>query len=211
MIEAANELKDRKDINFVFAGDGGKKGKIQEMASSMNLENVIFLPFQSLERLAESLSMANVSLMGIYPKNEGVIMPSKLYGLLAIGKPIICVSDPTSEVVEILEKSGAGLHSAIDDPKELAQKIIELMDNPEKTRKMGLNGRTYFLENYERKNLTKQWEEVLKKILISTADALNDLCLNDPKSIQVLRPEGKHGISTNSISAQSISYQSKSI
>jgi glycosyltransferase involved in cell wall biosynthesis len=185
MIRAANELKKREDIKFVFAGNGGKKKYIQKLAMSMNLENVIFIPFQSLERLAESLSMADVSLMGIYPKNEGVIMPSKLYGLLAIEKPIICVSDRTSEVVEILDKSGAGFGSAIDDPKELAQKIVELIDYPEKARKMGLNGRSYFLEHYERKSLTKKWQEVLNNIVHSGTDVQYDPYLMNSKSLQV--------------------------
>jgi glycosyltransferase involved in cell wall biosynthesis len=204
MIEAANELKDRKDINFVFAGDGGKKREIQEMASSMNLENVIFIPFQPMERLAESLSMADISLMGIYPKNEGVIMPSKLYGLLAIGKPIICVSDSNSEVVEILGEAGAGLYSAIDDPKELAQKIAELVDNPEKANKMGLNGRRYFFEHFERKNLTAKWKEILNKILHSTTDAQHDPCLIDSKSSQVPILERRHRFSYDPISSPKI-------
>jgi len=99
MIGAANELKERKDIIFLFDCDGGKKKKIQEMTTSLNLDNVKFIPFQPLARLAESLSMADISLIGIYQQNEGVIMPSKLYGLLAAGKLIICVSDPNSEVV----------------------------------------------------------------------------------------------------------------
>jgi glycosyltransferase involved in cell wall biosynthesis len=205
MIEAAYELKDRKDINFVFAGDGGKKKPIQVMADSMNLENVIFIPFQSLERLAESLSMADVSLMGIYPKNEGVIMPSKLYGLLAIEKPIICVSDRTSEVVEILDKSGAGFGSAIDDSKELAQKIVELIDYPEKARKMGLNGRTYFLEHYERKSLTKKWQEVLNNIVHSGTDVQYDPYLMNSKNLQVPRSEKRHRFSYDPISSQNIS------
>lgn len=183
MIEAANELKDREDIKFIFAGDGGKKRKLQDMAVSMGLKNVIFIPFQTLDRLAESLSMADVSLIGIYPNNEGVIMPSKLYGLLAVGKPIICISDPTSEVIDILKKSGAGLHSDISDPKELAKNIAELIDNPVKAIKMGLNGRKYFLEHFERKILTKQWKEVLSEIFISSTDAAIDKSLNDSKSI----------------------------
>ena len=85
----------------------------------------MFIPFQPLNRLAESLSMADVSLIGIYPENEGIIMPSKLYVLLAVGKPIICVSDPKSEVIEILNQARAGVHSSIDNPKELAQKIVD--------------------------------------------------------------------------------------
>ena len=92
-------------------------------------------------------------------------MPSKLYGLLAVGKPIICVSDPESEVVEILNKAKAGLHSPIDDPKELAQKIIELLDNPEKAQGMGQNGLKYFKEHFERKKITKQWLYLLETII----------------------------------------------
>ena len=110
----------------------------------MDLNNVKFIPFQPPERLAESLSMAEISLIGIYPENEGVIMPSKLYGLLAVGKPIICVSDPKSEVVEILKQARAGLYSSIDNSKELAQKIVALLDNPEKTEEMAQAGRTLF-------------------------------------------------------------------
>jgi glycosyltransferase involved in cell wall biosynthesis len=205
MIAAANELKHRKDINFVFAGNGGKKERIQMMAASMGLKNVLFIPFQPLDRLAESLSMADVSLIGIYPKNEGVIMPSKLYGLLAVGRPIICVSDPASEVVEILENSGAGLHSAIDAPKELAQKIVKLIDNPKIASKMGLNGRNYFLEHYERKNLTKQWEEVLNKVFYSTVDAQHFSDINNSENISVLRSEKGTEFLYDSSSSSSIS------
>ncbi len=164
MIHAARELRDRDDIVFVFAGDGGKRQKVQEMAASHDLDNVMFIPFQPLDRLAESLSMADVALIGIYPENEGVIMPSKLYGLLAVGKPIICVSDPKSEVIEILNQANAGLYSSIDDPKELAQKIVAILDDPEKAEKMGQNGRQYFLEHFERKKVTREWEKLLKQI-----------------------------------------------
>ena len=164
MIHAARELRDREDIAFVFAGDGGKRQKVQVMAARQNLDNIMFIPFQPLDRLAESLSMADVALIGIYPENEGIIMPSKLYGLLAVGKPIICVSDLKSEVVEILNQAKAGLHSSIDDPKELAQKIVAILDDPTKTKEMGHNGRQYFLEHFERKMVTREWEKLLKQI-----------------------------------------------
>jgi len=164
MIGSARELRDRDDIVFVFAGDGGKRQKLQEMAASQNHDNVIFIPFQPLDRLSESLSMADVALMGIYPENEGVIMLSQLYGLLAVGKPIICVSDPKSEVIDILNQAKAGLYSSIDNPKELAQKIVAILDGPEKAKEMGENGRQYFLEHFERKKVTRKWEKLLKQI-----------------------------------------------
>jgi len=91
-------------------------------------------------------------------------MPSKLYGLLAVGKPIICVSDPKSEVVEILNQARAGVHSLIDNPKELAQKIVAILDDPEKAKGMGQNGRRYFLERFERKKVTREWKEALEAV-----------------------------------------------
>ena len=164
MIQAAGELRHREDIAFVFAGDGGKKKEIERMAVSMNLDNVTFLPFQPLDRLAESLSMADLSLVGIYPENEGVIMPSKLYGLLAVGKPIVCVSDPESEVVGILRDADAGVQSSVDDPKELARKIEEVLDNEARAAEMGESGRRYFLEHFERKKITRQWKDLLMSL-----------------------------------------------
>jgi glycosyltransferase involved in cell wall biosynthesis len=166
MICAANELRDRKDILFLFVGNGGKKLKIQNMAKNINLNNVKFLPFQPLDRLSESLSMADVSLMGIHPENEGVIMPSKLYSLLAVGKPIICVSDPNSEIAHLLYRSGAGLQSSVSDPKELAGKILTMIEDPKKAMEMGQSGRKYFLEHFERKIITKQWNTILNKLVV---------------------------------------------
>jgi glycosyltransferase involved in cell wall biosynthesis len=165
MIDSANELKGRKDILFLFIGNGGKKAKIQNMAKKVKLDNVKFLPFQPMDRLSESLSMADVSLIGIYPENEGVIMPSKLYSLLAVGRPIICVSDPKSEVANILERAGAGIQSSVDDPKDLAKKILGVIDNPIRGIIMGQNGRKYFIENFERKIITKQWYNILNEVI----------------------------------------------
>lgn len=167
MIEAANELKDLDDVVFVFTGDGGKKKKIQTMAKKMNLSNVRFFSFQPVERLAESLSMADISLLGIYPDNEGVIMPSKLYGLLAVGKPIISVSAPESEIAETLKEAKAGIQSPIDSPKALADNIRFILNNPETAKTFGQNGRRYFLEHFERKILTKKWKDTLDMILSS--------------------------------------------
>lgn len=161
MIQAAAELKDRADILFLFTGDGAKKPKLVKFAKTEDLTNVRFLPFQPLSRLAESLSMADISLMGILPENEGVIMPSKLYGLLAVGKPIICLSDPSSEVAGILRDADAGIQTSIDDPKELARHIVSILDDPERAKQMGQNCINYFQTHFERKIVTRQWYDLL--------------------------------------------------
>ncbi len=164
MIHAAGHLQNRNDIIFLFVGDGAKKKKLQKMVKNKGLENVKFFPFQPMGRLAESLSIADVSLMGIMPENEGVIMPSKLYGLLSVGKPIVCVSHQKSEVVSILKMAEAGIHASIYDPENLASIIKSIIDEPLQAQKMGENGREYFLKHFERKIITMQWKEVLESI-----------------------------------------------
>ncbi len=165
MVQAAERLKNRRDIVFIFAGDGAKKQKIVKMAKSKGLENIKFIPFQPLIRLAESLSMADVSLLGIYPTNEGVVMPSKLYGLLAIGRPIICLSGKKSEVAAIIKKAGAGVQVSIDSSQELAHRIVEIVDNEKMAKTMGSKGLKYFKKNFERKIVTEQWRDLIVKNL----------------------------------------------
>ncbi|KAF5429779.1 Glycosyltransferase involved in cell wall bisynthesis, partial [Candidatus Methanophagaceae archaeon] len=64
--------------------------------------------------------------------------------------------------VEILNQAKAGPRLSIDDPKELAEKIVAILDDPEKGEKMGQNGRQYFLERFERKKITKKWANMLE-------------------------------------------------
>jgi glycosyltransferase involved in cell wall biosynthesis len=165
IIDAAYELRHRTDILFLIAGFGWKKTKLQEHAKALNLKNIRFLPFQPLEWLADSLSMADLSLIGFFPENEGVVMPSKLYSLLAIAKPIISISSHDSEVVEILKEARAGIHSSVYDPKELAAKIESLLDDRRRISKMGSNARYYFLDNFQRINLTKKWQCLLEHFI----------------------------------------------
>jgi len=164
IIRAAGELRDRRDILFLFAGEGAKKKPLQKLASSLNLQNVIFIPFQPVEKLAASLSMACISIVGISPENEGVIFPSKLYSLFAVGRPIICISSPGSEVALCVQKAKAGLQASVDDPKDLVAKIKRLIDNPQEAQKMGENGIAFFRNSCERKLITSRWRDMLEKL-----------------------------------------------
>lgn len=91
-----------------------------------------------------------------------------------------------------MNQAKAGVYSSIDDPKELAQKIVAVLDNPEKPEVLGQAGRTFFLEHFERKKLTTQWKCVLEKILILTTNTTNDLSLYDSNRRPVLRKETSH-------------------
>ncbi len=99
VIAAARRLRGRGDIRFVIAGAGPLSGALK--AASADLPNVLFLPLQPAERLNELLGMADLHLL---PQHGGVadlVMPSKLGGMLASGRPIVAAADPGSELFDV--------------------------------------------------------------------------------------------------------------
>ncbi len=100
VIAAARRLRGRRDIRFVIAGAGPLSGSLR--AASADLANVLFLPLQPADRLNELLAMADLHLL---PQHRGVadlVMPSKLGGMLASGRPLVVAADPGSELFEVL-------------------------------------------------------------------------------------------------------------
>ena len=100
VIAAARRLRGRGDIRFVIAGAGPLSGALKD--ASADLPNVLYLPLQPAERLNELLGMADLHLL---PQHRGVadlVMPSKLGGMLASGRPIVAAADPGSELFDVL-------------------------------------------------------------------------------------------------------------
>ena len=90
ILDAAEQLRDeRPDMVFAFVGEGPRKVWIAEQVATRGLSNVQLLPFQPKARLAESLSAADVHLVTMQPEVEGLVVPSKVYGVLAAGRPCV--------------------------------------------------------------------------------------------------------------------------
>src|SRR4030095_9393679 len=89
VLYAAEQLRDRPDVVFVFVGDGAKKKELQDIAARRDLRNVVFLPFQPREMMDQSYATADVSLVSLKRGLAGVIVPSKVYKVLASGRPCI--------------------------------------------------------------------------------------------------------------------------
>jgi len=102
--QAAKKLADRKDIEFVICGDGVMKIELQSAAA--DLPNVHFLPLQPFERLGELLSMADIHLL---PQSAGaadLVLPSKLSGMLASGRPVIATCGSGTELNSVVSECG---------------------------------------------------------------------------------------------------------
>ena len=156
-----------KEIIFVFIGEGIKKNYIEGKVREKGLNNILFFPYQSREMLIYSLGLANVSLVTLEKGFEGMVVPSKIYGILASGRPVIVVVGGESEIVGIIRKGKCGKIVKIRDYHALVNNIMDYYKNSKKCREDGLNGRRCFEKNFDRKIATKKYIEVIKETLKS--------------------------------------------
>jgi glycosyltransferase involved in cell wall biosynthesis len=137
VIEAAQKLVHRDDIQFLLIGDGASKPRLQRIAEEKKLANVTFLGYQPKDRLAESLSAADLHLITMHPKVLSYLMPSKLYGILASGTASLATAPAHTELAEIIEQHRVGFVTPPDDADKLAERIAWAADHRAALHQMG--------------------------------------------------------------------------
>jgi colanic acid biosynthesis glycosyl transferase WcaI len=146
--EAASLLRSRRNIVFVVCGDGLMKPDLEASVSGLRLPNVRFLPLQPLERLPELLGMADIHLLPQSPDAADLVLPSKLSGMLASGRPVIATSRAGTEISEIVAQ--CGLVVAPQDSAALARAISNLADDGKMRAELGRRAREFAESNFER-------------------------------------------------------------
>lgn len=141
VVEAAAHLQQFPDIELVFVGEGVTKARLQQRAQSLGLANVRFLPYATKEQLKLSLAAADVFVVSLRPGLAGYIVPSKLYGILAAGRPYVAAVEAESEVTAITRKFGCGLLAEPGNAEDLAAKILTLYRDRGLAARMGANAR----------------------------------------------------------------------
>jgi colanic acid biosynthesis glycosyl transferase WcaI len=126
VIQAAVQLKEFPDIQIVFIGEGVKKPLLEDQVRVTGLQNVRFLPYQPKEGLSDSFASADVFVVSLKRGLAGYIVPSKLYGILAAGRPYVAAVEEACEVAAITKKHDCGLLAEPAEPKDLAEKILTL-------------------------------------------------------------------------------------
>jgi colanic acid biosynthesis glycosyl transferase WcaI len=129
ILNAAELLKHRDDIRFLFVGDGAERTALIAHAKKSQLNNIVFLPPQPKEMMPKVWSLCNVAL--VHLKNTPAfseVIPSKMFEAMGMGLPVLMVL-PSGEATEILEKDGAGIAIPPEDPKALADAVQQLCDD----------------------------------------------------------------------------------
>ena len=165
VLTAAELLKDQSEIRFVFVGDGAVREQLVSIAKGKKLSNVQFLPFQPRQRLPEVLSCADVSLVSLKRGIGSGSLPSKTFSILASGRPILACVDENSDTWNLVRRSESGLCLPPEDPKQLAEAILNLKQNVNLRQRLGKNGRSWAEKYHSPQSAAEQFEVLFESIL----------------------------------------------
>lgn len=167
LLKIMAKFKDEKDVVFAFVGDGLVKPKLQEYVEKHQLTNVVFAPFQKKEDLNYSLNAADVHIVTNALGVKGVSVPSKIYGILAVNKPIWGILEKDSEAWRIIKDSNCGILAEAANYEQIEETLRTVIAEKEKFVEKHSTGRAY-LEAHLTKNQSidayrKALLDILKK------------------------------------------------
>jgi colanic acid biosynthesis glycosyl transferase WcaI len=168
VLEAARNLHDREDILFLFIGEGAKAAEIEAFAKAHDLRNIRMLPYQPRENLKYSLAAGDASLVTLADGLAGLSVPSKTYGILAAGRPIIFVGDASSSTARIVKEKACGAVVSSGDSDGLTRIITDWALNREKLSGLNRAARAAFDEQFDRSRAVKAYLDTLAKCMESS-------------------------------------------
>jgi glycosyltransferase involved in cell wall biosynthesis len=162
ILEVAGRLKDVPEVVFVFVGGGTREGEIATFRERHGLSNIRLLPAQEREHLADSLGAADVHFVTLRSGFEGLVVPSKAYGVMAVGRPILYQGNPEGEIARMVERHGAGIVVPDADVDGLEAAVRRLLANPEEAAHLGDRARTVLVKEFGRAKGLLAYEEALR-------------------------------------------------
>lgn len=164
VLESANKLAaGSPEVRVVLLGDGKEKPNLQKQATEMGLTNVLFLPPVPKQEMAEALAGADACLAILKPIEEyKTTYPNKVFDYMAAGKPVVLAIDGV--IREVVESAGCGLFAQPGDPSALAEAILALAADKEKSRQMGLAGRKYLEQHFSRSKISADLLQILEEL-----------------------------------------------
>ena len=168
LVGAARLLRADSRFAFLITGSGARAEALQESVRAEGLNNFFFQPYQPAELLSDSLAAADIHFVSLLPALEGLIVPSKIYGILAAGRPALFVGDRNGDVARMLREHDCGTAVALGDCAGFAAELRLLADSPERLESMGANARALGLARYTTEHAVSDWVAFLSAIAPST-------------------------------------------
>ena len=165
MCGAALALEKDDTIRFLFVGGGKKKAHVERFVDEHSLTNCVLADYQPRERLDQSLSVADVHLASLLEGVEGIMVPCKLFGIMAAERPAIFIGHPTSELARVLAEHKAGFNIRQGDVDGLVSLIRELAADRARTQETGASARRALSAAYGREAACERWRALLESLV----------------------------------------------
>ena len=166
LLSAAQTLNSERNFAFLIIGGGAKMQALKRAVADLGLENFRFLPYQPRESLEDSLAAADVHLISLLPTLEGLIVPSKLYGILAAGRPLIFMGDSDGDVARVIGRGECGITVPVGNGAALVDALRHMRAMPQVRAAMGAQARQLLCDKYTLREAVGRWI-----VLLSAATA----------------------------------------
>jgi colanic acid biosynthesis glycosyl transferase WcaI len=166
LIDAALGLRSLTSLRFLMIGDGAQRAALEARARSLDLQNMMFQPYQPLERLRESLSLPDIQVVTLDERLEGLIVPSKFVGVLAMGRPVLWIGAAEGEVGRLVREFGCGVTVPPGDTVKLTRVLSDLSDDHarggERLRAMAQAAQALWCGQFRRRAALDAWVAVIE-------------------------------------------------
>jgi colanic acid biosynthesis glycosyl transferase WcaI len=164
LIRATTLLRDLDDLTVPIIGVGARLQELTTLAEVLEAESVRFLPWQAYESRAEPLRAAHVHVVGLARGLAGYVVPSRMWGVLAAGRPVIAAAEDESETAEVVRATGCGVVVPPGDSFRLAEAIRAFHDGAYDLEEMGRRARAYAENETDRKIAVSRYRSVLEEV-----------------------------------------------
>lgn len=166
VVDAAKILEQKHpDVTLIMVGSGSKRVDIVHRIQTESVSNLLLYPAVSREDYPDMLAAANVLLLPLAKGASGLAVPSKLYDLLEVGRPIIAIQDSSSEAAQVVLESGCGTQVNEDAPAALADSIIRLKNDPQLANQMGENARNELMQKYTIGHVAQSYHQTFLDVI----------------------------------------------
>jgi colanic acid biosynthesis glycosyl transferase WcaI len=167
LIHATTHVRELDELSVVLVGTGARHADYVALATRLEADKVSFLPYQPREVLPQSLSSADVHFVGLARGLAGYVVPSRLYGILAAGRPVIAAADDDSETAQVVREVGCGIVIPPGRPDLLAATLRDLVSGNHDLEEMGRRGRAYVEAEADREIAVGRYRRLLAGLVRS--------------------------------------------
>jgi colanic acid biosynthesis glycosyl transferase WcaI len=165
LLRVIRSLHGMSRVCFVFMGYGKGKVRLEERGRREGLTNLRFIDYQSQQHLRFSLSAGDIHLVSLRTDMEGLSVPSKVYSIMAVGRPVIFIGPEGSEAGAVVRDAGCGLVFTPDESESAASAIRDLARDPEQRERLGTAGRRYFEAVLDKQRAIERFQTVLQTVM----------------------------------------------